>query len=97
MGINWTNVTDFTEFPSLANDASGGTFWVGMLYMIWIILIILLVSFGFEAAIIVASFLSLIIGLFLVYADLVNFTYVLTFVGVLLVMFLYIAWSSDRK
>lgn len=94
--INWSNVTDFNQIPAAANTASNGSFWVGMLYMIWIILILLTLGFGFEVAMLVSSFASLIIGLLLVYAGLVAWKWVMTFVGVLLFMFLYIIWSSSK-
>lgn len=94
--INWSNITDLGQLPAAANTASDGSFWVGMLYMIWVILILMFVYFGWEVAIITASFLCLIISLLLVYAGLIAWTYCLTFVGVLLVMFLYIIWTSPK-
>lgn len=94
--MNWTNVTDFTQLPSLANTNSSGSFWTGILYMIWVIMFASLVYWGWEAAIMVSSLLALIIGLFLVYADLVNWIYILTFVGIELIMFLYIIWGSPK-
>lgn len=95
--INWSNVTDFGQLPAQANVASGGTFWAGMLYMIWVILFLVLISFGFEIAIIVASFLALIVAILLVYADLVAYYHIATFAGIILFMFLYIMWSSSKK
>lgn len=94
--VNWSNVTDFNQIPALANTASDGSFWVGMLYMIWIILMLLFSYFGFEVSVTVGTFLALILGFLLVYADLVAFKWVLTFVGILLAMFLYIIWSSNK-
>lgn len=94
--VNWTNVTDFGQIPSQANVASGGSFWVAMLYMVWIILIFVLIYTGLEAALLVSSFIALIIGLVLVYADLIAWTWVLTFLGVILSIFLYIIWSSPK-
>jgi hypothetical protein len=96
MTLNWTNVTSLGDVPRMANDASGGSFWTAMLYMIWIILIMLFISFGLEVALIAASFIALIIGVLLVYGGLVAWQYMLTFVGVLLLMFLYVTWSSTR-
>lgn len=94
--INWTNVTDFSQLPAQANSASSGTFWTGILYMLWIIMMLIMIYWGWEAAIMVSSFLALVIGLFLVYADLVNWYYILTFVGIELIMFLYIIWLSPK-
>ena len=94
--VNWTNVTDMGDLPGVANTATGGAFWVGMLQMIWIILIFVLIGFGFEVAITTASFLALIITIFLVYADLVSWAYLVQFAGILLFMFLYITWSGRK-
>lgn len=94
--INWTNITDLGQLPSEANNASNGTFWVSMFYMMWIILILLFIGWGFEVAIISASFVMLVLGLLMVYAGLMAWTNLLTMVGVLLFMFLYIIWSSSK-
>ena len=94
--VNWTNVTDLAQLPQEANNASGGSFWVGMFYMLWIILIFLFIGFGFEVAMVVASFLMIVIGLLLVYGDLMAWQHLLTVIGVLLFMFLYIIWSSKK-
>jgi hypothetical protein len=94
--INWTNVSSFGDLPSLANTASGGTFWVGILHMVWIILILVLIGYGFEVAITVASFLAMIIAFMMVYADLVNWIFIVEFAGLLLFMYLYIIWSGRK-
>ena len=95
-GVNWTNFTDLGELPKAVNDISGGSFWVGMLFMVWIILIMLTISFGFELALITSSFAGLIIGLLMVYSGLVAWPYVLVFVGVIVITFFYIIWSSSK-
>jgi hypothetical protein len=94
--INWTNITDFDQLPTAANTASGGSFWVGMFYMMWIILMFLFIGWGFEVAIIVASFVALVLGLLAVYANLFAWTHLLSVLGVILFMFLYIIWSSSK-
>lgn len=94
--VNWTNVTDFGQLPSVANTATGGTFWAGMLQMIWIILLLIMIGWGFEVAIVVSSFLGLVLAFFLVYADLISWAYVGQFAGILLFMFLYIIWSGRK-
>ena len=97
MAINWTNVTDFSSLPAQANASTGGTFWTGMLYMLWVVILLLLIAWGFETALLVSSFLALVLGLMLVYAGLMSWTYLLTFVGIILTMFLYIIWSSSKQ
>jgi hypothetical protein len=95
--INWTNITSLSEIPKEANTASGGYFWVSMLYMVWIILILLLAYAGFEIAIITSTFLILILGMGLVYAGLVDFTHLLVFLGVMFFMILYSYYSNRRN
>ena len=94
--VNWTNVTDFAQLPATTNTATGGVFWGGMLQMIWIILILVLIGYGFEVALVTASFLALIIAFFLVYAELVSWALIGQFAGILLFMFLYIIWSGKK-
>lgn len=95
--INWSNVTDFGDMPAQANVASDGTFWVGMLYMLWVIGILIGSFWGFEAAILTASFLALILALLLVYAGLVAWYHAVAIAGVLLFFFLYTVWAGSRK
>ena len=95
--VNWTNMTNFAQLPSIANDSSGGSFWVGMLQLIWVVLIMVLIKWGFEVAILVATFLALIMAIFLVYAGLVSWAFIVQFAGILLFMFLYIIWSGNKK
>lgn len=97
VAINWGNMTDLSQLPARANVTSVGTFWVGMLQMIWIILFLLLLGAGFEAAILVSSFLALILALFLAYMGLVAWVYVIQFTGIILFMFLYITWSGRKR
>lgn len=94
--VNWTNVTDFGQIPSEANTATGGAFWPGMLEMVWIILILVLIGYGFEVALVVGTFLALVIALFLVYAGLISWAFIAQFAGILLFMFLYIIWSGRK-
>lgn len=94
--INWSNITDLSQIPGQANTVSGGSFWVGMFYMMWVIFMFLFIGFGFEAAIVVSAFIMMVIGLLMVYADLFAWQHLLTVVGTLIFMFLYIIWSSAK-
>jgi len=97
MAYNWANLTDFGDLPSVANAQTGGTFWVGMLHMIWIILIMVMIGFGFEVAILAASFLCLVIALLLAYSGLVAWGFVIEFAAIILFFILYIIWSGSQK
>lgn len=92
--INWTNITDFAQIPALAN--THGPFWAAMLYMIWIISFIILLNWGWDTALMVSSFVCLVLGLMLVYAgDLIAWWHCMVFVGVILFVFLYIMYIND--
>lgn len=93
---NWTNVTDWTGILQIANDNSGSWFWTLIMYGVFIIALLIFSAWGFETGLLVSAFIGLILGLFLVYAELVSWTWTLTFVGIILFMFLYIAWSSKK-
>lgn len=92
--INWTNVTTWDGMLAGANTNTGSWFWTILLYGLWVIFLIMFSTFGFEVTILISSFLAFIVGLFLVYAELVYIGWVLTFVGLILIMFLYITWSK---
>lgn len=94
--INWTNITDFGQIPQVANTATAGGFWTSVLFMIWVVLLLILSPFGFEAGLLTSAFLCLILGVLLAYAHLVAWTYVLVFVGIILFMILYIIWNTTK-
>lgn len=96
VSVNWSNVSSFSEIPSLANQTTGNYFWSATIFMIWILLMIMLSFFGFEVSILVSTFLALVIGILLVYANLLAWETLLIFVGILFFMFLYIIWSSNK-
>ena len=96
MAVNWTNVTTWTDVLATANTNTGSWFWTLIMYSIFIVGLLIFSSWGFETALLSASFVALILGLFLVYAGLVAWTWTLTFVGIILFMFLYISWSSKK-
>jgi hypothetical protein len=95
--LNWSNVTDLSQLPIQANTATGGDFWMSMLFMLWIVALLTLLAFGWEVALLASSFICLVIGFFLVYADLVAWQYLMVFAGVLLIMFLYIIWTGNKN
>ena len=97
MSANWTNVTTVGSFLGVANTNTGGWFWTGMIWLVFIIVLMTLLSFGFEVAILAAAFITLIAGLMLLYLDLISLWTVGTFVGIILSMFLYLIWSSSRE
>jgi len=95
--VNWSAVTTPTQLMNLPNENTGGSYWISILYMLWVILMLVFARFGFEIAILSSSFLCLVMGIFLAYAGLIAFEWCLFFLGVILFMFLYIVWSSNKN
>lgn len=91
--INWTNVTTFEGFLRAGNTATDGVFWTAMLFMLWIIMGMSLIGFGFEVAVMGASFFALILGILLMFLGLTSGWVVGIFVAILLLMFLYVVLS----
>ena len=87
----WQNITNFEDTLAAANDYS--PFWTGMLFMIWAIILIITLPFGIEVAILTASFLGFIVGMFLTYMGLVAWGWTMTMFGLILATFIYIMWS----
>lgn len=96
--INWTNVSSFKDYADVPNTVTSGYFWLGMLWMVYIVLMITFIALGFgiEVALLSSTFLALVGAIFLVYIGLIAWQWALMFVGILLLLFLYIVWSSNR-
>jgi hypothetical protein len=97
MAVNWTSMTKFGDLPLLANQATDGMFWLGMNMMIFVVLFLLFIGFGFEVALLISAFIALISAILLVYAGLMAWHYALIYLGIILIMFLYIIWNSGRR
>jgi len=92
---NWTGVDTPGEFLAMPNASTGGWFWTGMDLMVFLILFISLATgFGWEAGLMSAAFVGLLMSIFLVYMNLVSFWIVGIFVALLLLMFIYIIWGN---
>ena len=90
---NWTSITDFETLLQAANTNS--PFWLAMLIMIYAVFLISFTSMSnFIVGILAASFVSLILGLFLAYMGLIAWTWIMFIVGILLFTMLYILFNK---
>lgn len=98
VAINFTNLTEPSYMLGVANEISSGYFWTVMLYMCFFIILIVLLARETkpEVAMLSSSFFGFVGGLFLAYAKLMNWSWVLFFLGVMVVTFLYATWSSTN-
>jgi len=92
---NWTGVDSPKEFLTMPNTATGGYFWMGMNIMVFLVIFISLAgSFGWEAGLLSAGFIALLMSIFLVYLGLLSFWVVGTFIALILITAIYIIWSN---
>jgi len=96
MTNHFQNATNLKDLLAIPNATTGGFFWIGMLFMMWGIIVMAMLAFGFEVAMLTASFVILIAGLFLVYLELVSWTWLMTFLGIILFMIFYMVWQKNR-
>jgi len=90
------NVTTFSDLIALPNQSTG-YFWLGMLVMIFAVLSMTFLSYGFEVAIITSAFISLILGMLLVYMGLLTWQWLMMFLGIILFLMFYITWNNKRE
>ena len=100
--VNWTgtnyfqNVSDLKDFLQVVNQQTGGWGWVTLLGMMFIILVLNFVGWGFETALLTASFIILISGIFLTYLELISWHWLLFYLGVILIVIIYETWQSKK-
>ena len=93
---HFANVTDFGDILALPNQ-SISYFWLGMLVMIFAVLTMVFLSYGFEVAIITSAFITLMLGMMLVYMGLVTWQWLMMFLGIILFIMFYITWNNKRE
>lgn len=95
--INWSNVTTAGDFLAAANTATGGYFWTGVLYMFVIILIMALIPFGMEIAILASLFIGIIAGIMLLYLGLISKLWLGILIACELFAIIYVVIMSPRN
>lgn len=91
------NLTSFSDILSHANTMTDGTFWTGIYWMIIIIVLLSSLAFGVETAIILAFFLGMILGIFLLYLGLIEVISFGITVAALLFLVIYFTYSSSKN
>ena len=92
---NWSAVDSPEALLKMPNTSTGGWFWAGMDLMTFIILFISLAgTFGWEAGILSAGFVGILMTLFLAYMHLVAFSFAGYFIAIICIMMIYVIWSN---
>lgn len=93
--VNFTEIENLTGFLEVANTNTGGSFWVGTIWMLWLIMFISMLGFGVEASLLGASFACFTIGVVLTYMGLLNWAYTAMFFGIILAIIFWKVFNSS--
>ena len=97
MTVNFTNMTSPLELLAGANENTGGFFWATMWYTGIAIMIMSLLPFGIEAALLVSLFFGMITGMLLVYMGLLSGINLGIIIASLIVFAIYFMYSSNKN
>ena len=93
---NFSNVTTFTGFLAEANVQTSGWFWSAINIMVFLVMFITVASSpaGWEAGILSAGFVTIILSLFLTYLGLQSIWITGVMIGLILLVFIYTMWRN---
>jgi hypothetical protein len=94
-GTDWSSITTFESILSEANRFA--PFWAGVLFMVWIVLVVTFLPFGVNIAFISGSFLALLLGVFLGYMGLVAWKFILGLAGIILLIVIIDALFAKKE
>ncbi len=95
--VNWT-VNNFDDLLTATNSSAGGYLFAGIDVLVFLVLLITLTgTFGWEAGILSAGFIGLILTLLFAYMNVLNWTFTGFFIGAIVVMIAYTTWSSRNN
>lgn len=93
--INWSSVTTPSEFFGIANTNTSGYFWTGIIWMFFLVVLITLSSFMIaEGALLASAFITFLVAILLLYNGLISFGTLGVFIGMIVLMIMYIIWSN---
>lgn len=101
--MNYTNIaanmnlSSFSDMLKLANTTTGDSFWTGVYWMIMVVILLTSMAFGFEIAMVLTFFGGLIMGIFLLYLGLMNWTIFAATEAILLGLVFYFIYTSNKQ
>ena len=91
----FANATDLKGLLEVPYQHTG-YFWLGMLAMIFFVLTMSFLGFGFITALMTSAFITLILGVMLVYIGLISWSWLMMFLGIILFIMVYITWQTRK-
>jgi len=92
----FANATTLQGLLRVPNQHTSNYFWLGMLVIICFVLTISFLGFGLTTALMTAAFITLILGMMMVYMGLVSWSWLMIFLGVILFIMFYITWQTRK-
>jgi len=91
------NISNLQDLLEVSNSQSGGKFWLAMSLMIFSVLTITFLGYGFEVALLSSAFISLVLGMMLVYLELISWEWLMLYLGIILFSMIYVTWNNKRS
>lgn len=94
----WHNITALYNLSSAVtvtdyvSQSTNGVFFEALMVLIFAVMVISLIRYSLESALLTSSFLCFILSLYLTYLNYINFAYTLAFAGIMIFtgLFMYI-------
>ena len=95
--VNWSLVTNASSLLAAPNQITSGLFWSAMLAMFMFIVVMSLMPYGWEAAILTGSAVSTMLAILMKSAGLISYWMLFFIAGILLITGFVIYGSSTRE
>jgi hypothetical protein len=93
--VNWSSLNNFNDFLTNVNNSGAGYLFTGIDILVFLVLLISLTSvYGWEAGMLSAGFISVILSILFVYMGVMNIWVASFFVGTIIIFIMYIIWSN---
>ena len=93
--VNWSNVTNFDQFLQATNQSASNFLFAGIDILVFFVLFITLAgAFGWEAGLLGAGFIGLILTLLFAYMGVVSWIFTGIFTGAIVIIIAYIIYSN---
>jgi hypothetical protein len=94
--ISWDSMSNFTQFLSNANASGAGYLFPMIDFLVFFVLLISLSgAYGWEAGLLSAGFIGIILSLLFSYMGVMAWSITGIFVGLILFAIMYIVWSRN--
>ena len=95
--INWSAINTPIQILQAVNTSASWA-WTGINWLVFLVVMITSMNFGFEVSLVLASFIGLLMSLFLIFIGLATFSWTTgVFIAGVILGILFIIGSSNRQ